>query len=482
MKYFLFFLFSLANVAFSQEIAFKDSKFEKQLLEKDEYYPERFEYVNGYSGDVIDINNNGKIEVSEALNIAGMHFSNFHVDTNPEFAYFRNLTKLQINSYDADSVVVVDLDLNQNLQLKELVLTTHVIKSIKVDKCSLLENLRINSDINLNLDLSTNKNLQALAINLQHRGSLDINLSGNPKLFLLELENCKLQRLDVSKNNQLARLFLRHVGLTNIDLSANIKLETFECSNAKLLEINSSGLNNLRSLDIHNNNLSQLILSDNLDLEYATIYGNKKISDLDLSHLKKLSFINCDTKLNQHLKTKYKGLPLVKFIQTNYIEEKFVASESVVLNEQEVKEFKDFISKIFSFIKDQKYTELHKLYVTEAEVSTIYKNYDLGQLAKEKYAYSLKNRKDQSDFDWYRERASDLLANPWNPEIKFEDLIVDYFSNSFRISHKNVEKDYYSAECSFYIDNHNSKRHYRGFGEFVKTDNGWKIFVGPDFK
>ena len=134
-----------------------------------------------------------------------------------------------------------------------------------------LEKLDIRNSINVKtLDVTKNAKLTELLV--QGTAITSLDLSGNPELKVLNVNDTKVAALDVTKNTKLEKLYVGNTPVTALDLSANTALRVL-----------NAGYSNIESID----------LSKNTALEQVYLPGNK-LTALDVTALKSLKAINVE--------------------------------------------------------------------------------------------------------------------------------------------------------------------------------------------
>lgn len=101
------------------------------------------------------------------------------------------------------------------------------------------------------------------------RGNADIStldVSRNPKLQVLDVENLSLQELDVTHNKDLLALNIGGTGIREINLDSNRNLYELSVASTPLTELNTSIFPNLQVLSVAYSCLSELDLTQNHNL------------------------------------------------------------------------------------------------------------------------------------------------------------------------------------------------------------------------
>ena len=250
----------------SQIIDFPDANLKSALLSASATDPDHYiAYIEGEFPAVIDVNQNGEIENTEAQLITRLQLDNFNIESLAGLNAFINLKRLDCSGNPLETI---DLESFPSLTWFE---------------CSA-------TGIN-NLDLTKFPNLEHLLCNNNFLASL--NVSTVPALNWLECRANQIGMLDLSENTQLSFLNCAANQLTNLDCSANEMLTYIDCGNNPIISLNITNLADLyqlncsvmqlNALDLTGVNLTQLHCSHNL------------LAELDLSAQSNLTDLSCSS-------------------------------------------------------------------------------------------------------------------------------------------------------------------------------------------
>lgn len=257
----LFFVF-ISEITQAQIVDIPDPNFKARLLEASPALNIAF---NSQGNPVtVDINNNGEIEISEALNIFRLEFFYDDISDLTGIQAFTNL-----NYLDCSGNFLSDLDISVNNNLEYLVVANNQLT---------------------NIDISQNHNLIRLDVSFNQLSHLNISL--NPVIEILRCQGNILTELDVSQQPNLLRLDCSNNNLTALDITQNPNLVRFEAYANNLTTLDLTQNVNLERLEVGSNNLSDLDLSQNLNLKYFNCYNNQ-ITYLDLSNNDELEYWSC---------------------------------------------------------------------------------------------------------------------------------------------------------------------------------------------
>lgn len=191
----------------------------------------------------IDTNNNGEIEVSEALEVCRLQVTNSDIYDMTGIEYFTNLEKLfcynnSITEFNAPSL--------ENL-----------------------ETLSIANNLLTEINLTGLDNLGYLSITSNQLTSLDI--SGSSSMRVLQCGNNLLTSIDL--NQSLRSLYCGNNLLTSLNLNPSIV--NLECNNNLLETLDLSELSNLYQLDCSSNNLESLFMKNGaIENQYFVDFSN----------------------------------------------------------------------------------------------------------------------------------------------------------------------------------------------------------------
>jgi len=267
MKNYFIITLLLFSVYFTQAqiINFPDANFKNALINTNCY-----DYFGSSLPDSdIDFNDDGEIDVSEAIQVDNLHLDDRNIESLEGIEYFTNLELL----YCKDNYIQ-SLDFSTMPNFKTLRCRNNEISSINITQNIELEVIVLSSNELTDLDTSQNINLKEIWASNNSITSVDV--TNNVNLEALLLWNNDLSSIDVS-NNPLLREFTIDMNdlITSIDVSNNPVLYLIDCSSN----------DNLSYLNLRNGNQTGLIFVDardntNLfcievdDVDYANSQGS----------------------------------------------------------------------------------------------------------------------------------------------------------------------------------------------------------------
>lgn len=267
----------------------------------------------------IDLNEDGEIQESEALNVYFLKLNGAHISSLIGIKGFSNLSGLDCGE---NEIVTLDVSNMSNLfylfcynnqlvsfnysglkNLAELNCQQNQLATLDLSLLPSLGSLICGSNKLVNLDVSKLPNLQELSCHSNQLTSLD--LSGqNADIFysLICFEN-NITNLDLAKFNNLRSLNCSGNKLTNLNITAFLSLEYLEYSDNKLGNFNVTKFPNLIDLSCGQTETTSLDLNGLTKLVRLSTEFNK-ITNLDLTGLINLKYLSCSDNLLSSLDLK----------------------------------------------------------------------------------------------------------------------------------------------------------------------------------
>ncbi|NHN24472.1 T9SS type A sorting domain-containing protein [Flavobacterium jejuense] len=266
---------------------------------------------NTFNGSVsmyhkIDTNEDGEIQVSEALTIKYLNVSSSNISSITGLEAFTNILYLNATNNQLSNVnfssnlnlkfiqlsnnIITNIDCSQNLNLNTINLFSNQLLTIDVSNLSSLKTLDLSFNQLTTIDISSNQNLESFSVGNNNLTS--INLSNNSNLTLLRIYSNQISTIDLSILTNLNWLELDSNQLTSIDLSNNTNLTYIQLGGNQLSTIDVSMLSNLDFLNIPQNFLTSINLTNNINLSQLSIAKNQ-LTELDVSNNTNLFILNC---------------------------------------------------------------------------------------------------------------------------------------------------------------------------------------------
>lgn len=250
--------------------------------------------LNG-SPTVIDTNNDGEIQLSEALNISSLTFNQTQITNLTGIQSFANLIHLTVqgNSH------LNELNVSNMTNLKLLIINSSGMHTINTQGCTQLENFQLihNSGFVYNLDFLQNPSLKKLTL-ITNAHLANVNISHLTALEELEIGdtgilNPNFTSLDLSNNVNLKKIIIDKPNLTSLTLNPLNQLEYFSIKRTKLASLNLSNRAQLEYLYVDNNSLlNTLNIQNTTNLNNLLVLNNPLVTNVDLQNKPNLQSIS----------------------------------------------------------------------------------------------------------------------------------------------------------------------------------------------
>ncbi|MCH7536060.1 MAG: leucine-rich repeat domain-containing protein, partial [Bacteroidetes bacterium] len=144
----------------------------------------------------------------------------------------------------------------------------------------------------------------------------NLDLTNNPKLYLLRCADNLLTNIDVSSSPNLETFDCSNNLLSSIDVSSNIALTYLDCGSNTIKNLDLSANINLTSLNCSDNLITNLDISKSPDITSISC-NNNLITSLDVSNLSALSYLYCQDNLITKLDVSNNPTLLTLFCENN---------------------------------------------------------------------------------------------------------------------------------------------------------------------
>jgi Leucine-rich repeat (LRR) protein len=253
----------------------------------------------------IDTNDDNEIQVSEALLVTTLNFSNEnYIPGNPQnitgIQSFTNVTSITINLTNVPGIDLTGLNNLQHLNCAG----SYQMTSLNLTGLFNLQTLDCSNCYNLiSLDLNGFTNLQ----NLNCSGCFDLTSLNTNGLTNLQTLNCSnsinLASLSLSGLNNLQTFNSTDCRLSTLDLTGISSLTSVICNRNRLTSIITTGATNITHFECAGNELTALSVTGMTNLQYLdcsfqqamSTFPMGSISVLDLTGLNLLTFLNCSS-------------------------------------------------------------------------------------------------------------------------------------------------------------------------------------------
>lgn len=241
----------------------------------------------------IDTNNNGEIEVSEALQVGILRLYGGGISDITGIASFSNLGKLDIAGNN-----VTNINLSSNLNLGELSVDGNSqLSSVNLTNCNQLHRVYINVAAITTLNLQNKPLLKNLYI--QNTPLASLNITNCPMIEELSIVNTQLTTLDASNLPNVFNFSVQNNPLLSNIVFTNSNMQIIQIRNNNLSNINIQNQSNLRFLDCGLNDITNLTATGCPQMA-TIICDNNLLTSLNLSNYPQLYKLDC---INNNINT-----------------------------------------------------------------------------------------------------------------------------------------------------------------------------------
>jgi Leucine-rich repeat (LRR) protein len=287
----LYTLLVVALVGFvgkAQIVNVPDINFKTKLLSSNTSIPIAFD--NNEQPIAIDANNDGEIQVFEALEVYRLNVNGGLINDLTGIQSFGNLRFLNCNSNS-----IISLDVSSIINLQELDCSFNQIVSLSISGLTNLVLLNCDNNQITSLNLNGFSGLQTLSCSYNQISSINFNglTSSFKELYCISNQ---LTSLDLSSLSQLNQLYCSSNQLSLLNINGLSNLNTIDCSDNLLTSLNVNGLTSLVVLFCNNNQLTTLNPSGLLNLINLECFNNQ-LTSLDVTGLTHLQALVCSNNL-----------------------------------------------------------------------------------------------------------------------------------------------------------------------------------------
>ena len=225
----------------------------------------------------IDTNNDGEIQVSEALVIKYLKVNSANISSLEGIEEFSNLLHLicfanQISNFNIQSLTnleflncgnigITSLDVSNNTALKFIVCSYNQIETLDLQSLPNLQYLYCNNNQLTNLNIQGLSNL--IDVDCYSNQLAVLNLQGLSSLENLDCHLNQITSLDAQQCTNLLNLICNNNQLTSLNAQGLLNLQYLYCVSNLLANLNVQGCSNLEILHCNNNQLTNLELNNN---------------------------------------------------------------------------------------------------------------------------------------------------------------------------------------------------------------------------
>ncbi|WP_264520974.1 T9SS type A sorting domain-containing protein [Flavobacterium sp. N1994] len=241
----------------------------------------------------VDTNNDGQIQLSEALNIAELNVStNVYNTTNDihDLNGIENFTNLKVLNCAGNQISSINIA--PLTQLQELIANDNLFTNVTVSGLNSLRKLNFNHNDLTTINTDNLTNLVQLWVYDNHLTSISFN--NNPLLENIDVTQNLLTGLDLSILPSLIYGYCIDNQLSLLNLTGLVNLRSLMCSGNQLVNINLSSLSSLQYLNASSNPLNAINVNGLANLNYLEL-NNTSIAMIDCSQSSVLNLyaMNC---------------------------------------------------------------------------------------------------------------------------------------------------------------------------------------------
>ena len=300
----LLLLLLFTGMASAQIINFPDPVFKAKLLAAD---ASNNIASNFFGQTKIDTNNNGEIEVSEAVEIYSLNVSASGITNLTGISEF---TSLQILNCENNQLTT--LDASNLSSLIVLVCSNNQLTSLNISGMFNLEALECSTNQLTTMNVNGLGLSRLRGLSCSNNKITSVNVSGVSTLENLSCSNNLLTALNVSGLGNLKSISCGDNKLTALSIASLSRLEILWCYNNLLATLNITGaMTSLHELNCSTNQLTALNIPTAVNLEILRCSGNQ-LTALNTTNLVRLKIYECGSNLMPTLNVT--GLPLLEYL------------------------------------------------------------------------------------------------------------------------------------------------------------------------
>jgi hypothetical protein len=274
---FLLLCFLFVILAKAQTINFPDVNFKTKLL--------AYGSAKNSTGTtmVIDTNNDGEIQVSEAINVyeldlwsSPLNNANDIVDISG-IHYFQNLKKLNCIGNSLTSLNLMGMN-----NLEYVMSGNNDISSINLTGLVSLKDINISNNLLTSINIDNLTSLTTLYVFENHLSSL--TFSNNPELETIWCSDNSIPTLDVASLSNLKYLYCQDNALTSINFGTTSAIRELICVNNNLTNLSITSFQQMTYLDFGSNQITTITFPITNTISSLNISDNP-INTINLSAL-----------------------------------------------------------------------------------------------------------------------------------------------------------------------------------------------------
>ncbi len=278
----------MALTAQAQIINIPDANFKAKLLAASSTNTIASNSANVYIK--VDANNDNEIDVSEALQVAGLNVSIAEIYDLTGIASFTNLRMLNCSQNHIPS-----LDVSNLVNLRSLYCSLNLLPTLDLSGLTHLLTLECAENLLTQIDFADATNLQSLSCRFNLLTTLAA--TGLTSLHSLNCDYNQLTTLDVSTLTQLTDLGCQSNQFQALDFSSLLNLTALNCSFNQLTALDLSGLDGIATLNCAHNQIAALDVSNLTQLSVLNCEFNQIGNPFVLNGMSELQSVYCQNNL-----------------------------------------------------------------------------------------------------------------------------------------------------------------------------------------
>lgn len=222
---------------------------------------------SGFQPIVVDTNDDGEIQFSEALLVYSIDVLGQNINTIEGISAFTNLGWFRCTNNNLTSV-----DLSANTNLTKLQIGQNQLTTLNVSMLTNLVWLVCDNNLLTSLNVLPLVNLEVLDCRYNQLSTIDVSSLSN--IYTLDLSHNQLTSLDLNGTEDVVQLILQNNQLASIDLSMLTQVNALYLSNNNLSTVDLSNLQSASIIDLSFNNLTTVDASQNTSLTFIGCSNN----------------------------------------------------------------------------------------------------------------------------------------------------------------------------------------------------------------
>lgn len=274
---FLLLCFLFVIFAKAQTINFPDVNFKTKLL--------AYGSAKNSTGTtmVIDTNNDGEIQVSEAINVYELDLSSNFLTTSNDITNLEGIKKFtNLKKIDCFGNSISNLDFQGLVNLEVISAGENTISSVTFTGLIALKDINISNNLLTSINIDNLTSLTTLYVFENHLSSL--TFANNPQLETIWCSDNSIPTLDVASLSNLKYLYCQDNALTSINFGTTSAIRELICVNNSLTNLSITSFQQMTYLDFGSNQIATISFPITNTINSLNISDNP-INTINLSAL-----------------------------------------------------------------------------------------------------------------------------------------------------------------------------------------------------